>query len=228
MTHTPRLLQLLMHPDPVARQQGHELLAALPEVIEELCGPEGILWDGTAAGVLQGLELLVRLTQPDGPDLWNIVVKAMSAAGPLPWQSRSQHREDLLSLQQWEPEGPPPASLRDISRRGLWMLRRHCEPIESAVEQSPWLRAQERLHDLQFHLSTLEFLTDTLDDSPEPDEIGALQDELQSVGEQVRQPLAELLLLVHLLRAESAGSKARAARWHSRHLAPLLIAALRA
>ena len=223
MARTHTLLQLLLHRDPVIRQQGHALLAALPELADELCGPGGTLWDGTIEGVLTGLELLLQLSLPDGPGLWNGALDCMADAGPLSWQKPEQHRRDLHDLRQWAPDTLPPLMLRDICRRGLWMLRRHSGSFEV---ESLWARAYERFHDLQAMLSTIEFYTDTLDDEPELDEIEALQTELQAIGERMRQPLAELLILVHLLRAEAQGAQVQASAWHRRYLSPLLLARL--
>lgn len=225
MARANTLLELLQHPDPASRRQGHELVAALPELVDELVGPEGVLWDGTDAGVLTGLELLLRLAPIDEARLWVWGRDSMANAGPLPWQQPDQHRRDLQELTCWEAGALPPSTLRDICRRGLWMLQRWCQDIEAAdLDDSLWLRARARFSDLPSLLSALEFYTDTLDDEPDPDEIAPLEDELCAVGNRVRAPLAELLVLVHLLRAASRSPRAlaRAARWHQRHLAPML------
>jgi len=219
MARAHTVLELMLDRNPSARHQARELISVLPELVEELCGPEGVLWDGSADGVLLGLELLLRLTPVDEDGLWDWGLESMAAAGAFSWQSEVQHRQNLRALQRWSCGDQPPAGLRDICRRNLWMLRRHCKDIEQPPEQSAWLRALARFEELPAQLSALEFVTDTLDDEPDPDEEDSLHAELLAVSERVRAPLAELLVLNHLARAEAHSG---ASRWHCQHLGPLL------
>jgi hypothetical protein len=214
----------MLHQDPRSRQQAEELMASLPELGDELWGPAGVLWDDRSEGVLLGLELLVERSVPDDAALWQWALRSMERAGPLPWQQREQHRSDLHALQVWAPDSLPPLALRDICRRTLWMLRRRCQDIEAPPDESPWLRALRRLSDLPAQLSNLEFFADTLEDTPDPEEVDALRLQLRTIGEQIRPQLSELLVAVHLILADARDPRTaqRACRWQQRHLTILL------
>lgn len=218
------VLALLLDPDPLHHQQGVELLSALPELHDALFGPEGALWQDMEAGVLKGLQLLHRHPPIPQHQLWAWGVESMAQAGPLPWQRPRQHREDLHAIQHWAADEFPPFSLRDISRKALWMVQRHHKRLNSTPAAALWPDALERHTTLPNHLRSFEFIADTLEDEPGESMQEILEDELHMLGQLIRPALAELLVLVHLLMfaQESRQQRQQATLWHQHHLGPML------
>lgn len=223
MDHAARILELLLHPDPQTRLQAENLLMSLPELVEDLLGVGGMLWGQGAISILLGLELIQRSRRPVTDALWVWGLDSMAQAGRLPWQKEEQHRRDLHALRCWEAGQLPPPSLRDAYRRGLWMLRRHVSTLPPSA-QPVWRRALGRCEDTAGLLGGFEFISDTLEDDPEPSEVVALEAELLSIGAKIRAPLAMLLVMVNLIIAHQEGLDTMA--WHQQALAPILRATL--
>lgn len=224
MDHAARMLELLLHADQQTRIQGENLLMSLPELIERLLGEEGVLWGQGANSILIGLELLQRSRRPSPAALWAWGVASMARTGPLPWQKDGQHRRALHALRHWEAGQLPPPSLRNTYRQGLWVLRRYVREVSPHGEQPPWERALQRSEDASGLLGGFEFISDTLEDEPDSDEVPALEAELRSIGAEIRAPMAMLLVMVNLIMSGQAGDDAT--RWHQQALMPILRATL--
>ena len=147
----------------------------------------------------------------------------MERTGPLPWQKTDQHRRALHALRHWEADQLPPASLRNTYRRALWVLRRHVSEMPDGA-QPLWQQALQRSEDAAGMLGGFEFISDTLEDEPDSDEVPALEAELRSIGAEIRAPLAMLLVMVNLIMSGRVGKDA--SLWHQHALAPILRATL--